>query len=106
MSLCDLLSERSIEAVRREIATGSVEALRELSGPALAVATILGIEPPPEAEEWRRERDRQHEAVRRAEADLDTSFDDDDRDDPLPYQNADVVRDPDDPQHRAEGGPE
>ena len=85
LSLCDLLSERSIEAVRREIATESLEALRELSGPALAVATILGIDPPPEAEEWRRERDRQREAVRLAAAGDWGDFEADDRDEPLDF---------------------
>jgi HEAT repeat protein len=69
-ALCELVSERSVEAVRREIARGSSETFRELSAPALAVATILGSELPPEAAAWQRERVRQRAALKRALAEL------------------------------------
>jgi hypothetical protein len=63
-ALCQLVSEQSVEIVRREIASGSEEAFRELCSPALAVATILGVKPPPGSEKWERERRRQRLAIK------------------------------------------
>jgi len=63
-ALCELVSEQSVEIVRREIASGSEETFRELCSPALAVATILGVKPPPGSEKWERERRRQRLAIK------------------------------------------
>ena len=66
-SLCDLVSDRSVEVARRLIAKGNAETFRELAGLALAMVAMLGIEAPPEAINWERERRRQHAAIRRME---------------------------------------
>jgi hypothetical protein len=95
LSLCELFSERSLDVVRREIASGEGETFRELCGPALAVVTILGVDPPPEAEAWEAERRRQNEAMARAWVDLEADFwpdDDEQEEDPFGPAPDDVPR--------------
>jgi SEC-C motif len=64
-ALCDQVSERCLEVVGREIASGVPLARQELSGSVLEVATMLGQELPAEAVEWRVVRDRQRKALAR-----------------------------------------
>jgi hypothetical protein len=64
-ALCDQISERCLEVVGREIASGDSMVRHELSSTLLVVATILGQELPPEAVEWKVTRDRQRESMTR-----------------------------------------
>jgi hypothetical protein len=64
-ALCDQISERCLDLVGHEIANDVTMTRRELSGPLLAVATILGQELPAEAAQWREVRDQQREAIAR-----------------------------------------
>jgi hypothetical protein len=70
MALCDLFSDRALDTVRREMASGLPETTRELCAPALVVIKVLGLDPPPEAEAWEQQRRRQKEATNRALAEL------------------------------------
>jgi hypothetical protein len=74
-ALCDLVSERAVDAVRKELASGSDEQYRELASPALAVVTMLGLPRPPEAELWESVQRNQQERMRqfRAESRLEDS---------------------------------
>jgi HEAT repeat protein len=74
-AICDLISERAVDAVRKELASGSDEQYRELASPALAVVTMLGLPRPPEAELWESVQREQQERMRRFRADsrLETS---------------------------------
>ena len=66
-SLCDLVSDRSVEFACRLMTDRNSETFRELAGSALAMVAMLGIEPPREAASWDRERNRQHNTLRRFE---------------------------------------
>jgi hypothetical protein len=67
-SLCQLISEHALETIRKEIASGSREAFRETASLVLAVAEMLGQALPRESVQWRRESNRQHEAMKQMEA--------------------------------------
>jgi hypothetical protein len=76
VGLCDLFSERGIEVVRGEIASGYDAWYSSLEEHLLPVAEVLGIGLP-EADSWRRQRAEQEEqrAARLAEmAELDRRF--------------------------------
>ncbi len=64
-SLCDLISDQSLDAVLKEIRSGDDMALRDLTTPALAVAAMLGAGPSPEIEALERERRRRRRAEHR-----------------------------------------
>ncbi len=73
VGLCDLFSERGIEVVRGEVASGYDSWIASLEEHLLPVAEVLGVELP-EADAWRRQRAEQEDqrAARLAEmAELD-----------------------------------
>jgi hypothetical protein len=67
--LCRLFSERGVEVVRREIASGYDTWYTSLEEALLPVADVLGIELP-ESEEWRREREQNRRMQERRQAEL------------------------------------
>ena len=69
MGLCELFSERGVEAVRRVIATGYDTFYTSLEEELLPVVTALEIEIP-EAESWRQERERQWRQFQRRLAEM------------------------------------
>jgi HEAT repeat protein len=64
VALSDLVSERTVEVLSREVERShSDEVFRELCGPALIASTLLGVDPPRDAGHWRQERARQRAAI-------------------------------------------
>jgi hypothetical protein len=61
-SLCDLFSERGVPVVLKEIEQGYERQMLSLQDAVLPVADVLGL-PLPQAERWRRERDKERKRI-------------------------------------------